>query len=153
MAGTPKAQVTTDAALGSAAAATASPLKLHRRVKPHSPTAESPPSPITPTPPPPRGQQITMESFSATVHELMQELAEQRLEAKEQARKLDEQAKVIAYWECHETPEENAAPPQQFQLSPDAVRRSLPTAEDAEWGDEHGGYWRGVGQDGRDADW
>ena len=80
-----------------------------------------------------------MESVSVTVQVLMQELAEQRLEAKEQARKFDEQAKVIAYWECREKPEDDAAPPQQFQLSPDAVRKSLPIAEDEGWGDEHGG--------------
>ena len=71
-----------------------------------------------------------MESLGVTVQVLMQELAEQRLEAKEQVRKLDEQAKIIAYWEDHKMPEEDAAPPQRFQLSPDAVRMSLPTAED-----------------------
>ena len=74
-----------------------------------------------------------MESLSVTVQVLMHELAEQRLEAKEQARKLDEQAKIIAYWECHETPEEDAAPPQRFQFSPDVARGSLPIAEDADW--------------------
>ena len=80
-----------------------------------------------------------METLSVTVQVLMQELADQHLEAKEQARKLDEQAKIIAYLEDHKMPEEDAAPPQRFQLSPDAVRRSLPIAEDEGWGDEHGG--------------
>ena len=125
MAGTPKAQDETDVALGSAAAATASPAQLHRR---YSPAATSPPSPLTPTRPPPREQPLTVESFNATVQELMRALENQRL-------KLAEQAKAIAYWEGSETPPQ----PQQFQMST--------ASAEAEWGDDHGGYWRGGRQD------
>ena len=140
MAGTPKAQATTDAAIGSAGkgqgSAASSPLKLHRRVRPQSPTSQSPPSSITPTLPPSRGQLATMENLDTTVQMLMQQLAGQ-------VRKLDEQAKTIAHWERHQMPEEGAAPPQQFQFSPGA-------AEEEDWGDDHGGHWKGGGQDGGD---
>ena len=80
-----------------------------------------------------------MGNLETTVQMLMQQLAEQ-------ARKLDEQAKTIAHWERHQMLEEGAAPPQQFQFSPGA-------AEEEDWGDDHGGHWKGGGQDGGDEGW
>ena len=99
MADTPKAQVEADVALGSAAAATGSPARLEvarRLFAPEATSTPSPTLPLTQTPPPPREQPVTVESVNATVHGLLRALEEQRLEAKEQARKLEEQAKIIA---------------------------------------------------------
>ena len=87
MACTPKAQVEADAALVSAAASPVKRDKFEQVFGQLSPAATSPsasmPSPTLPSPP------LTVESFSATVHQLMRAMEDQRV-------KLEEQAKTIA---------------------------------------------------------
>ena len=76
------------------------------------------PSPTLPS------QPLTVESLSATVHQLMRGMEEQRI-------KLEEQAKTIASWESGIA----------------AAEGESTAAADAEWGDDHEGHRRGGRQD------
>ena len=97
---------------GSAASGRYSPLRTRRRG-----ISQSPPSATLPKELPPRDQSAIMESLEATVQALM--------------RKLDVQAETIAQLERRQGPDESAAHPEQFHLSPGA----------AEEGYDDGGKW------------
>ena len=127
MAGTPKAQDDADAAPRSAAA---SPAKwaVEQLFGELSPPATSRPaslpSPTTPSPP------LIVESFSATVHQLMRVMEDQRI-------KLEEQAKTIASWEAG-----IAAAEGESTAAANAARFSDAGISYAEWGDDHEGHRR-----------
>ena len=121
MADVPKAQVDADVAPGSAAAATGSPARLEvarRLFAPEATSTPSPTLPLTQTPLLPREQPLTVESFSATVQQLMRGMEEQRI-------KLEEQAKTIASWEAGIA----------------AAEGESTAAAEAEWSDDYEGRW------------
>ena len=132
MAGTPKAHVDADAVLGPAAASLAkrnifdqvfgvSPAATSRSASMPSPTLRSSP--------------LTVESLSATVHQLMRDMEDQRI-------KLEEQAKTIASWEAG-----IAAAEGESTAAANATRFSDAGISYAEWGDDHEGHRRGGRQD------
>ena len=111
MAGKPKAQVDTDAAPGSAAASPAKAVEHLFGSPPATSRSASMPSPTMPSLP------LTVEDLSATVHQLMRAMEDQRI-------KLEEQAKTIASWEAGIA----------------AAEGESTAAAEAEWGDDHEGH-------------